>query len=222
MNLLVLFLACQFILKINLVTSWSVIDEPLNYFNLTTNSSFIYQYKSDAFDQYRLLKQDPDNRYIILGARNRLITFSLDPDLNQIQTREYQIPYLDTNYPENILATIPIEPLSNNQNNMLICKTGPMCIQARFEQPTGSFLSFNVTATSPTPQFINEMSLENVFYYTSKSSESSRHVLFTASTYRGGQYISRYNSDEGLYQRSEAFKHVGQTLGSEFVFRIRI
>lgn len=139
-NIIKVFLACQ--LLYNAVHSWNVVEEPLNFFDLTTKNhfnpeNFIYEYSSnpDNYEQYRLLKHDHSNRYMILGARNRLIAITLNNKL-RIDAKEYDISY-ETDDAEYILAMVPIEPTVTNLNNMLICKTGsicPRCIQSQFNE----------------------------------------------------------------------------------------
>ncbi len=220
MSLFALVLAFQLILNIIPATSWNIVEEPLQYFDLSQislKSSLIYNYTSNLPDQYKFLKKDSSERCLILGARNRLVTFSIGQNKNQIQTIEYQVPYIDANFSEYVISIIPTGDLEKNQNTILVCMTSFVCIQARFEEETCSFLDFNGSSTSPAPQFINDMSLESVVYYTNTSDDSNNQVLYSAAMYRGGQYISRYNSGEGLLHKSQASKHVGQALGSKLL-----
>lgn len=220
------------ILVKNTVESWSIIEKPLSFFDLSNNTSkfgledFLFEYSkiNGNLEQYRLLKHDEKNQYMILGAKNRLITISLDKKF-QINIKEYDIPTEAKNYPEYILALVPVIPTMNNLNNMLICKTGPICprcIQSLFDENDGQFYSFNNTLSSckRTPQFINDKSYQSVFYYTPKSENSKDHLLYSASTQGGGrQYISLYNTDNADYSEHQAYKYVGQMAGKskEFV-----
>jgi hypothetical protein len=210
--------------------AWSIIERPLSFFDLNSNSNinlnpagkqFLYEYANMRDDQYRLLKHDESNRYLVIGAKDRIITISLGND-SQIRIAEVLVPkYPESDEIEYILAMIPIEPSLTNLNNMLVCKSGaicPRCTQAQFDATTGVFYGFDATSAPCAPPFISQRSLEHVMYYTRTRGDGaeSERVLFTASTQAGGrQYVSLYDGSQDGYQTSRAYKYVGQKAGSK-------
>ena len=139
---LIIFTCQIFIFNMNYVRAWSVIQKPLNYFDLSSHNNledgqrFIYEYINILEDKYRVLKKDKANRYLVLGARNRIITISIGDNFN-VQTKEYDIPrsQYESDYPEYILAMVPFQSNSDtNRNNMLVCKTGPKCVHSQFDE----------------------------------------------------------------------------------------
>lgn len=87
------------------VDAWSIIERPLNFFDLNNNDlnydpiakQFLYEYSSyrGGLDQFRLLKHDEGNKYIILGAKDRILSIRLNAN-SQVQIKEYDVP----KYPE--------------------------------------------------------------------------------------------------------------------------